>query len=217
MFTGETSKDNRLKPKRRASVTTISSLENQANLASLSPFDESASTSVSPFNDSINHSSQSNVKIDGSKAIHVGDIINKYYVTQMNQTINPDTKFSLPSSESSETVTQVDSKERFISVAWRFTKKRKYWILIGLAFLVIGLSIGITFAVLDKSNETTISPISSTTSGTTSDSSLFASTELTTLSTEVETTTIKPTTTSKYTSTIIYSTHPIASTQTGSG
>lgn len=171
MLNGVVSRDNRHKPLRRASVTTISSLENQENLASLSPFDdESPSTSVTPFNDSINHSSQSNVKIDGSKAIHVGDIINKYYVTQTLQTINPDPKFPLPSAESfeglSETWRKVENNDRFTNKAWRFIKKRKYWFLIGLVLLVSGLSIGITLAVLDDSgnNETTNVSTESTTS-----------------------------------------------------
>lgn len=151
MSNDEENQDSGMRPQRRNSTISTSTVESSGlnnSLALADPFSELSPGAVIPASNSLNHTSQNNVKIDGSSSIHVGNVINKYYLTQTVSALNEHVKLSGFSSDflrtSTESLrTESDSLQSIASSklfsydeTWAFAKRRKYWICGGCLVLI---------------------------------------------------------------------------------
>jgi hypothetical protein len=93
-------------------------------------------------------SSQNNVKIDGSKVIHVGDVIHNYYSPSKNG--NEVENFSA-ASENSETLRKQDYglKSKIVEVM----KRRKILVILVTTTIVVAISVGISIFVVVKASD----------------------------------------------------------------
>ena len=125
---------------RQNSGSTINSSEAENDLGNIHP----ESTFSRPFLEGA-IPSQNNVKIDGSKVIHVGDVVNNYYqADQSKENVK----------ESSNSESSCESKKNIKSFKSRVLKnvvKRKLMILLVTVSIIIGFSAWLSYFVISGS------------------------------------------------------------------